>query len=68
LAIVHALIEAHHGRIDVESRMGRGTSFVITLPRGPIPDSTTPVGSAALADSSTTPSRLLTAIEEETYE
>jgi signal transduction histidine kinase len=68
LAIVHALIEAHHGRIDVESRLGRGTSFVITLPRGPMPDSTTPVGSAAWAGSSTTPSRFLTAMEEETYE
>ena len=68
LAIVHALIEAHHGRIDVESSMGRGTSFVITLPRGPVPDSATSVRSAALADPSATPSRFLSAIEEETYE
>lgn len=36
LAIVHALVEAHQGRIDVESSPGRGTSFVITLPQGPV--------------------------------
>jgi hypothetical protein len=35
LAIVHALVEAHQGRIDVESTVGRGTSFMIVLPNGP---------------------------------
>lgn len=68
LAIVHALIEAHHGRIDVESSRGRGTSFVITLPRGPVQSASMPMRSAARAGRSTTPSRILSATEEETYE
>lgn len=32
LAIVHKIIEAHDGRIQVESTPGKGTRFVITLP------------------------------------
>ncbi|MGG1684445.1 two-component system histidine kinase PnpS [Pseudalkalibacillus sp. NRS-1564] len=31
LAIVKHLVEAHHGRIDVKSELGDGTTFVITL-------------------------------------
>jgi signal transduction histidine kinase len=33
LAIVKQLVEAHHGRIQVESEVGRGSRFVFTLPR-----------------------------------
>lgn len=32
LSIVKLLIEAHHGEIDVHSRVGAGTSFVVRLP------------------------------------
>jgi signal transduction histidine kinase len=32
LAIVYAMVEAHHGRIDVESTVGQGASFEIVLP------------------------------------
>jgi len=32
LAIVYKIIEAHRGQIAVESTMGRGTSFMITIP------------------------------------
>ncbi len=32
LAISHSLIEAHNGRIEVESEVGRGTVFTILLP------------------------------------
>ncbi|MDK2744056.1 MAG: ATP-binding protein [Nitrospira sp. BO4] len=32
LAIVHSIIEAHQGRIDVESTVGQGTSCSIILP------------------------------------
>ena len=36
LAIVYAIIEAHHGRIDVDSAVGQGTLFTIVLP-DPVP-------------------------------
>jgi len=32
LALVKALVEAHHGVIDVESELGQGSTFTITLP------------------------------------
>lgn len=41
LAIVHSIVEAHQGRIDVESTVGQGTSCSIILPhpsRGGDPD------------------------------
>ena len=36
LAIVYAIVEAHHGRIDVDSVVGQGASFGIVLPY-PVP-------------------------------
>lgn len=33
LAIVKHLIESHHGEIEVESREGEGTTFIVTLPK-----------------------------------
>ena len=32
LSIVHQIIQAHNGRIEVESKLGSGTTFKITLP------------------------------------
>ncbi|HKZ46888.1 MAG TPA: ATP-binding protein [Thermodesulfobacteriota bacterium] len=32
LAVVHRIVEGHHGRIEVKSKKGDGTSFKITLP------------------------------------
>jgi two-component system phosphate regulon sensor histidine kinase PhoR len=35
LAIVKSIVDLHAGRITVESRLGAGTTFVVTLPRDP---------------------------------
>ena len=32
LAISHGIVERHHGRIEVASEVGRGTSFRVVLP------------------------------------
>jgi len=32
LAISHSIVERHHGGIEVQSEVGRGTTFTITLP------------------------------------
>jgi two-component system NtrC family sensor kinase len=32
LAVAHKVIKEHHGRIDVESQVDRGTTFVVKLP------------------------------------
>lgn len=37
LAVVHGIVQRHHGRIEVESEVNRGTQFHIVLPRRPIP-------------------------------
>lgn len=34
LALTKGIIELHHGSIEVESELGKGTSFIITLPLG----------------------------------
>ncbi len=34
LAIVYSIIEKHKGKITVESRVNKGTTFILTLPRG----------------------------------
>jgi signal transduction histidine kinase len=34
LAVVHQIVERHHGRIVVDSEAGRGTNFIVTLPVG----------------------------------
>ena len=35
LAIVRSIVEMHHGRIMVESRVGSGSTFTVTLPADP---------------------------------
>jgi signal transduction histidine kinase len=35
LAIVKAIVDAHHGRVELESRAGRGATFTIVIPVDP---------------------------------
>jgi signal transduction histidine kinase len=35
LAIVHSIVDMHGGRVAVESRVGSGSRFTVTLPRDP---------------------------------
>jgi signal transduction histidine kinase len=35
LSIVHELVERHHGSIEVDTKVGAGTTFTIRLPRQP---------------------------------
>ncbi len=35
LAIVRSIVDMHHGRISVESRLGRGSAFTVYLPHDP---------------------------------
>jgi two-component system, OmpR family, sensor kinase len=37
LAIVRAIAQAHAGRVELESRLGQGSTFTIVLPREPSP-------------------------------
>jgi signal transduction histidine kinase len=32
LAISHSILERHNGKIEVQSELGRGTTFTVTLP------------------------------------
>ena len=34
LAVVKGFVDAHGGRVDVESEPGKGSVFVVTLPKG----------------------------------
>jgi signal transduction histidine kinase len=37
LSLVKTIVESHHGRIDVTSAVGQGTTFTVTLPAGKQP-------------------------------
>lgn len=42
LNLVKSLVEAHHGFIEVESEVGKGSQFIITLPQNRISPKTSP--------------------------
>jgi signal transduction histidine kinase len=37
LAICAWIVDTHHGRIEVESEVGKGSTFTIVLPLAPVP-------------------------------
>lgn len=47
LAVSHSIIERHSGRIEVQSELGKGTTFLVTLPLN-VPLETTASRTAAL--------------------
>jgi len=38
LALVRSILERHGGRVDVESRLGEGSTFTVRMPRVPAPE------------------------------
>ena len=39
MSIVKEIIDIHHGRIDIESALGKGTSVTVWLPEGALQNS-----------------------------
>ncbi len=53
LAIVQSVVSDHHGTISVQGEPGKGTSFVIGLPKNPEPSQIADVQRAQVVDSET---------------
>ena len=47
LAVVYGIVNGHHGRIDVQSEPGRGTTFTVHLPARQPEDDGAGAGEAA---------------------
>ncbi|MFN7131076.1 MAG: sensor histidine kinase [Myxococcales bacterium] len=54
LSVVHGIVTAHHGRIDVETELGKGSTFTVTIPLSPAgakrPQTSSPFFSGAAID------------------
>ena len=48
LAVSHSIIERHSGKIQVQSELGKGTTFVVTLPLNVPVETAAAGGNAAL--------------------
>lgn len=55
LAITERIVREHGGSIEVESRVGQGTTFTVLLPEGPATLPNGPAGAAAGDDGSSLP-------------
>jgi two-component system phosphate regulon sensor histidine kinase PhoR len=55
LVLIKAAVEAHHGTIDVESELGRGTSFTVSLP---VSNGSEPADGLGYADSASSAQEL----------
>jgi signal transduction histidine kinase len=42
LSVIYSIIERHHGSIDVQSKIGEGTTFTVTIPIDAEPDGAQP--------------------------
>jgi signal transduction histidine kinase len=60
LAIVKSIVDMHGGRTTVESRLGAGTTFMVTLPRDPRAAAVTTTATAQAADAATAPAAATT--------
>jgi signal transduction histidine kinase len=58
LAIVHSIVDIHRGSIEVESRLGAGTRFTVTLPHDPRAEDEPPSTTAATAASDADPASI----------
>ena len=56
LAIVKSIVDMHGGRVSVESRLGTGTTVIVTLPRDPRAGGATEGADPAVEVEETSPS------------
>lgn len=50
LAMTYRIVQLHHGQLDVESRLGKGSTFTLRIPVIPIADMASTAGVRSLVD------------------
>lgn len=50
LAMTYRIVQLHHGQLDVESKLGKGSTFTLRIPVIPAPDSASNLGLRGLVD------------------